>query len=174
LTGEFYYKPNKRVSFGVAAGFLPVGITLGDTKVTSTARNQSGKVDIHISEMTSLEGRSRWHVLQGPFYLGLAGGWQRFAVGVNAKNKDNDYLGDAVLSRIYLTPNLGFNWVLDSGLSLGFELGAQIPVGAKLGLTANPEFRDSKNTVEEVRVEIDPYIYYVTPYINFIKVGYTF
>ena len=82
---------------------------------------------------------------------------------------DGNITGDGTLSRWYATPHLGWMWILDSGLTLGIELGVQVPFSTDLTIAGL-----SNRTTARIKNELSPWTSHVLPYLNLIKVGYTF
>lgn len=156
---ELNYKPTPQFSFSMGGGGLRLGGLLIDTGAAQ------GGVTNTINTL-AVEGRIRWHTGSGPFFLGLATGWLNFSVdGI-----DGSPTTVGTLSRFYITPHIGWIWVYHSGFVLGTELGVQVPFShPELTFTGPKASRSDK-----ARKDLDPLLSSVFPYINLIKVGYSF
>lgn len=155
---EFNYRLSPHFSFGIDSG----GLFL-DRLLLDNGRKQRGVTNS--IGMIAFEGRGRWHPSGDGFFLGLAAGWQNLTVtGLNG-----DPSAAASIRGSYTTPHLGWLWVMNSGVSLGSEIGVQIPFFRTMttfGMTTQD--RDSAHS------GMARYGTAVLPYINFIKFGYSF
>lgn len=86
---------------------------------------------------------ARVHPFHGAFFLGVAGGYAQtkgtlsetqLAFRQNQRIETNAYA-----SAVYVSPHLGFQWMLPLHLTVGFDLGVEIPVA-----TTGPSFDASK------------------------------
>lgn len=155
---ELNYRPSPYYSFGLDGG----GIAFSG--LFDSGANQKG-VKNNVS-IYAFEGRGRWHPFGGAFLLGMAFGWQNFGVtGINGRPS-----AEGSLSGVYLAPHLGWMWIFDSGFTIGTEFGVQIPLGARSLKTSGLTQKD----VKDAHDALDPYLATVSPYINIIKLGYSF
>jgi hypothetical protein len=145
-------------------------------------------------ELKSFDVRFRWFPWQGSFFIGASYGKQ--AIGVKGK-KDLalNFQGNSLtvpthlkytLDTTYFTPHLGWFATWDSGFTMGFEVGAQIPTSTKaelkvafdnVGTAAENEvkessqYKDAKKDVEDAGEALGKK---VLPYINLIRIGWLF
>lgn len=126
---EFSLKPNAFVGLGVGFSMLPE-VTFEDVSSRMTAFNAVGRI----------------FPFQGAFYLGLGAGLQNIVVEGEDTIDGDSYTGSVDHSAFFLTPQVGWLWVWDSGFALGMNVGVQIPI------TSTPDVR-----VRDARgQEIDP------------------
>lgn len=171
LALEGSYRLNKRFSFAAEiGGFIDPGFVstiIKDQLVGNLSGNKSDyKVDI---KSYTFEMKGRWHPAEGSFFLGLATGYQAYFASLS-RMSTRETTGTIKISSFHFTPHLGWHWIQKSGLTLGTEVGALIPLGGRsleLG-----EFTSKYH--KEVNDAIQPYIGYVLPYVTFIKAGYSF
>ena len=159
LVLEFNHRPSRQFSFAVEAG----GYFLNDVLLNSSVLQGGVKNSLII---TAFEGRARWHPSGNPFFAGLAVGWQ--VLWMSGLNGDAGASG--TLSGLYFTPHLGWLWALENGFTFGTEFGVQVPLGNRnvgtFGLTAT--------NMANAAQSLTPMAAILFPYINFIKVGYSF
>ncbi len=145
-------------------------------------------------EIFNWDVRARWFPWQGSFFIGAAYGNQGI-VGKATKDLTTT-TGDVELKipttvrleidNTYLTPHLGWFAVWDSGFTLGFELGAQIPMSSKADLQSAFEnvaastedtlkdTDDYKKTKTDVEKAAESFGKKTVPYINLLRIGWLF
>lgn len=89
------------------------------------------------------EAFARVHPFRGAFFVGLAGGLSQtkgtLAAQRMAFNQMQRVEVHAYARLVYLAPHLGFQWMLPHDLTLGFDVGVEIPLA-----TAEPSFDAAK------------------------------
>ncbi len=152
------------------------------------------KFDTTEIELTNWDLTARWYVFRGSFYLGAAYGHQTI-IGKGTKDVTFDYNGVELtvpstirleIESNYLTPQLGWFARWDWGLTLGFELGLQMPSGAKSELQTSfsnvstaaeetvrnsADYKKNKKDVEDLGKTLGEK---PIPYITLLKVGFLF
>ena len=136
--------------------------------------------------------RARWHPWQGSFFLGAAYGQQDLFLQSSQDLKISANGVDlAVPTTIqidvktnYLTPHLGWFSVSDWGFTIGFEIGAQIPLSTKDDLAigfenvsasqeaavkATDKYKDAKKKVDDASKLFGKQIF---PYITLLRLGW--
>jgi hypothetical protein len=110
-------------------------LALGALKPTFHGKN-GGAVTVGVG---NLDLRARWHPWDGAFFLGLMLGGQNLSAeahsNIEVASVSIPVRASLKVGSPYLTPHLGWIWELRTGLTLGVELGWQIPVGANPELT---------------------------------------
>ena len=78
------------------------------------------------------EAFARVHPFRGALFLGVAGGYaQTKGTAFETKmafHQTQRVETHAYASAVYIAPQVGFQWMHSSGLTIGFDLGAEIPV----------------------------------------------
>jgi hypothetical protein len=89
------------------------------------------------------EAFARIHPFHGAFFLGVAGGYAQtkgtMAQTQVAFRQNQRVETHAYASALYVAPNLGFQWMLPLHITVGFDLGVEIPV-----VSSGPDFDASK------------------------------
>src|SRR5690606_19992023 len=88
----------------------------------------------------------RFFPFQGAFYLGLGAGVQMMSVEADDVIQGERYTGSVDHTAFFITPQVGWLWIWDSGFALGLNLGVQIPITSSLDVRV----RDSRGR------EVDP------------------
>ena len=105
---------------GVALSLLP------NTKVTG--------LDATVTRVSG-EAFARMHPLRGALFLGIAGGVAQTkgttAGQITAFNQVQGVESHAYAQTIYLAPQVGFQWMLPKGFTLGFDVGVEVPLFAR-------------------------------------------
>lgn len=189
-----------RIGPSVALGF-PHPVTGGLDFVyadlfslSATAGRSGGKVEDTEIEIRNWDATFRFFPFQGSFFVGAAFGNQ----GIVGKLKtDIETTSSGVTLKVpttlrlevesnYLTPQLGWFARWDSGLTLGFDFGYQMPSGAKSELqtafenvsAANEQaVRDSedyKKNKKDVEDAAETFGKTSIPYISFFRIGWLF
>jgi len=124
------------------------------------------------------EGFLRVHPFRGAFFLGVAGGYAQTKGTMSemrtAFRQTQRVQTHAYARSIYVSPHLGFQWMIASGLTIGFDAGVQIPVS-----TDGPTFDASKYGLTvpiAAKGEVADATRYVTtmpiPVVHLLEVGY--
>lgn len=89
------------------------------------------------------EAYARVHPFRGAFFLGVAGGYAQtkgtMAQTQIAFRQSQRVETHAYASAMYVAPHVGFQWMLPLHLTVGFDLGVEIPVAS-----TGPDFDASK------------------------------
>lgn len=189
-----------RIGPSVALGF-PHPVTGGLDIVyadlfslSATAGRSGAKVEDTEIEIRNWDATFRFFPFQGSFFVGAAFGNQ----GIVGKLKtDIETTSSGVTLKVpttlrlevesnYLTPQLGWFARWDSGLTLGFDFGYQMPSGAKSELqtafenvsAANEQaVRDSedyKKNKKDVEDAAETFGKTSIPYVSFFRIGWLF
>jgi hypothetical protein len=189
-----------RIGPSVAIGFphpLTGGVDLvyADLfSVSATAGRSGAKVEETEIEIRNWDATFRFFPFQGSFFVGAALGNQ----GIVGKLKtDIETTTSGVTLKVpttlrlevesnYLTPQLGWFARWDSGLTLGFDFGYQIPSGAKSELqtsfdhvsaASEQAVRDSedyKKNKKDIEDAANAFGKTSIPYISFFRIGWLF
>jgi hypothetical protein len=120
----------------------------------------------------------RVHPFQGAFFLGVAGGYAQtkgtMIQQVTYFHQAQGIETHAYANAVYVAPQLGFQWMLPLGLTVGFDAGVQIPVA-----THEPTFDATRYGLVipiEAQGQVADAARYVTtlpvPVIHLLEVGY--
>ncbi len=176
---------------------LTVGLDLVYADLLSLSveggRTKAEIQDVEV-EIRNWDVALRWFPFRGTFFLGAAYGDQGI-VAKSSQDVEIDYNGIPLnvpttfrleVESKYLTPQLGWYARWDSGFTLSFELGLQMPSGSSSELQTsfknissqaeeiirnNSEYNDSKDKVEDVGRLIGQK---KLPYISLLKFGWLF
>jgi hypothetical protein len=163
------------------------GFAFGTGKLTLPM----GKVE---AQLANWDVRARWHPGKGSFFWGLAYGQQTILVeaeqDLKFKQSELDIVVPATLQMTvestYVTPHFGWFAMWDSGFTLGFELGAQIPMSSESDLEVGlqnvspsqeaeikkrDEYTKLEKTVEDAGKLLGDT---VLPYLTLIRLGWMF
>lgn len=143
----------------------------------NSASGTADKVDYKVTQ-GGITGR--WHPFSGSFFLGSSYGTQTVALtsteainGVQAKV-------DFTVKNQFLTPLVGWIWITDFGLTLGFELGAQIQLGATSEIKTNvtqesilthPDYLTAEQDAKDAG---DKFGKSTLPHLTLLRLGYAF
>lgn len=174
----------------------PVNLTL-DAKVGDyfSAAVGGGYLNFSISDIgfkiSNYDLRGRFHPFGGDFFIGSAIG--KHSIGANkdatltADSVSVDVNIDVEVEALYVTPQLGWLWIFDSGFTLGFELGWFVPLGASS--TVTPTVKNSelatyldaaKQTTEyqdaesDLKDNLDRVGKTQLPYLTIFRIGFLF
>lgn len=152
------------------------------------------KVEETDLEIRNWDATLRWFPFAGSFFVGAARGQQ----GVVGKRKiDLDVTSGGAALKVpttlrleiesdYLTPQIGWFARWDSGFTLGFDIGYQMPSGAKSDLQTSfenvsaaseeavrnsAEYKKNKKDVEDAAEAIGKT---AIPYVSFLRIGWLF
>jgi hypothetical protein len=124
------------------------------------------------------EAFARVHPFHGAFFLGLAGGYAQTKGTMSEERMAFRQVqrvdAHAYASTVYLAPHLGFQWMLPMKLTVGFDVGVEIPIvsdapafdAAKYGLVLPIEGKGS--VADATRYVAQSPI----PVIHFLEIGY--
>jgi hypothetical protein len=80
------------------------------------------------------EGFARIYPFQGAFFVGVAGGYAQTKGTMTetrvAFKQPQSIDGHAYANTAYVSPHLGFQWMLPFGLTAGFDVGCEIPIAS--------------------------------------------
>ena len=143
-------------------------------------------------QLANWDLRGRWHPWNGSFFLGAAYGQQELfgeakqnlALTANGVSLTVPTTLQVDVKTNYLTPHLGWFAVWDSGLTLGFELGLQIPVTSsdsvnvafsnvspsqEASVKASSQYLSAKKKVDDAAKLLGKQVF---PYITLIRLGW--
>lgn len=85
-------------------------------------------------QRVSGEAFARVHPFRGAFFLGVAGGYAQ-TKGTMSEDRMAFRQVQRVETRgyanaIYVAPHLGFQWILPMGMTIGFDVGVEVPIAA--------------------------------------------
>ncbi len=144
--------------------------------------------------------RERYHPYHGAFFIGAALGYQRvdgsasqsFTISYTDGNGQNQNLNlngqvQGEISSFYLTPQLGWIWVLKSGWVIGLDLGLQIPIHPTTTATLSTNQASIQQQLSAIEQTADYQQIYtaiqnegnqlggqILPYVTALRLGYFF
>lgn len=160
---ELSLKPNELLGFGVGFSMIP-----------------RIEVDEFAANMYAFNAVGRIFPFKGSFYVGLGAGVQNINVEAYQDIRNQRYTGQVEHTSLFVTPQVGWLWMWDSGFTLGLNLGAQIPLTSSpevtirnaAGREVDPgraaELRDDVNDVAKVLG------FYPLPAFDLLKIGFFF
>lgn len=123
------------IGLGVRYSFLPHALS---DRIFQAASIRSASLDLD-----AIEAELRVFPFQGAFCIGASAGRQ----SLSGKYAAQPHSFEARLTSRYVAPRLGWVGVWESGFSMGFDIGAQIPLSQELTTSGDPE---ATNTVHDV------------------------
>jgi hypothetical protein len=112
LEGEVVLKLGRWWAFGVKGSLLPTLSVPGlDASLT----------------LRAVEGTARWFPFHGTFFLGAGLGYQVFKGSIGQTIDNGELTVSADMSGPFISPQIGWLWISDSGFAIGVGLGVQIP-----------------------------------------------
>ncbi len=177
------------LTYGVEAMVADV-VSLGfSTGKYHVKLNSKGALDI-----TSWDAFARWHPFAGSFFLGVAYGHQDLSgtykddvtITSGAASATMPAEVDVDVKGSYFSPRLGWFAVYNSGLVLGFELGAQIPVSPSVkveevvtgispaqqaAIEGTQDYKDLHKKADDAARIIGKK---TLPYVSLLKIGWMF
>ncbi len=171
---------------GLYAKIVSFGFSTGSYTVTQISKAHIG--------IRSWELFARWHPFADAFFLGGAYGHQdikgRFEDDLKVKISGFPTTVptrvDAAIHSNYVSPRLGWLTVYDSGFTLGFEIGAQIPLSpvtrvdatmpsmsasAAAQVKATNDYKDLKKKADDAVKLLGKKTF---PYLTLLKMGWLF
>lgn len=143
-------------------GFFPE-LTLGEVKL----------------KITGYDFRFKIYPFKKAFYVGIGYGKQTFS-GSTTK----DILSTATTITLsqentFIAPQIGWNWIWDSGIFLGMDLGVQLSMqrntqvvsNASGAVTSTPDYQDMEKSLNDMGELIGKT---PLPLLTFVKIGYFF
>jgi hypothetical protein len=82
--------------------------------------------DVHLG-IRNVEGRVRWYPLWSWFSLGISVGQEWLTINASKELTGITATATIQMRRLYLAPNLGFDWNLGKNLTLAAQLGVELP-----------------------------------------------
>jgi hypothetical protein len=77
----------------------------------------------------------RWHPMRGAFFVGAGAGYTQLRgtmqMPVRAFRVTSTAQADAYAGDFYVCPQLGLQWVLPHGITLGFDAGVELPIATR-------------------------------------------
>lgn len=146
ILSDIYVGPTVQVgfpqilSYGIETLFartVSVGVSTGKYTV-----DQIDKAEV---EIKGWDVHARWHPWMGSFFVGASYGRMevdgdfedKFKARISGFEREVQAKLNATIKTNYFTPRLGWFAVWESGLTFGFDIGAQIPLGPDTKLTAS-------------------------------------
>jgi hypothetical protein len=195
LLGPFKVGPTLQVGFPHPMNYgLDVQLCKCFSFGFSTGKFElTGGDDVKI-QIANWDLRGRWHPFQGSFFVGAAYGSQNV---VAKASKDVKFKTNGIETEVpatvqlelknnYLTPHLGWFAVWDVGFTMGFEIGAQVPMSSKTNLEVGfdnvspsqeaavkdtDEYKKLEDSVEKAG---DMMGKTTIPYITLLRLGWLF
>lgn len=123
---------------GLGFGVLPSAL---GAAILSAANVQGGKLS-----SWSLESAAQLFPFRGSFFLGTAVGLM--SLSASAATQAGAVTLD--VTSIYVTPRLGWLASWDSGFTLGFDVGAQVPLTSSVGVTGPSQAASNLESVSRL------------------------
>jgi hypothetical protein len=79
-------------------------------------------------QLRAFQGIARWFPFSGSFFIGAGLGYQTFRASLSKTVENHTLETTADLSGVFVSPQLGWLFVWQSGFALGLTFGAQIPL----------------------------------------------
>lgn len=84
----------------------------------------------------ALAGDLRFFFMRGPFYFGVRAGVQHLGANASATvARVGTFVEAVTVDTVFANPRLGLLYTWSPGLSLGFEVGVQVPLTSKIAST---------------------------------------
>lgn len=81
------------------------------------------------------DGWVRWHPLNGAFFVGAGAGYTQMkgtlTMPITAFRATSTAQAHAYAGDFYVSPQVGMQWMLPHGITLGFDAGAEVPVATR-------------------------------------------
>lgn len=166
-----------------------LGIGYGQTEVS---RNFGKSIDQMKVQVQEWDFRVRYHPFLGDFFVGIASGVMnlKFEAQKKASTTANGQTINGVVASTseirskFINPHIGWITREDSGFTIGFELGLNIPIKSSSSfksealdsaldseLKEDDEFKEQKKDLEDLVGKVEKT---VIPYINFLRIGWLF
>lgn len=171
---------------------FPHGFNLGfeylDTSRTWSMNAEAGgfnykpkdeETDKEEIALGSLSVEGHYYPFQSAFFIGGALGTQAVRAKKTVTVLSETVSPEVKIANAFLTPKVGWLWRYDSGFTLGFDLGAQIPLNSKVDIedgTTNPlvlndpDYIQSKEDAKDIADKLGKM---VLPHVS-VRFGYSF
>lgn len=162
---ELSIKPNELLGFGVGYSMFPP-IKIDDVEAGFQAFNAVGRV----------------FPFKGAFYVGLGFGYQMIDVEATDEIRGNEITATIEESNFFITPQVGWLWVWDSGFALGINAGVQIALSSDPKVTLRDErgrvIRGPSNEQQELEDDVRNLGEWIAgfpiPAVDLLKLGFYF
>lgn len=164
LFSDIYVGPTVQIGFPQILGYgveaLFARTVSAGFSVNSYTIDQIDKAEV---EIKGWDAHLRWHPWMGSFFVGgsygrmeVDGDYQdKFIARTLGFEREVEARINATIKTNYFTPRLGWFAVWESGLTFGFDIGAQIPLGPKTSV--NTTFPDSSEIEQVVIKQTEEY-----------------
>ena len=118
-------------------------------------------------------GDLRIFPFQGAFFLGLRAGYQRMKATATANVPVVGTLTESAIAETwFVNPRVGFLWTLQSGLTIGLDVGVQVPI-KKSFVDTLPEGTpaDVRSSMQDVA---NTFGHAVSPTVDLLRIGFLF
>jgi hypothetical protein len=119
-------------------------------------------IEIHAS---AVSGEARWYVGGTPVFLGASAGVQT----LTASGMVQGFAGQGSSSKVFITPRFGLHHTFPIGLSIGADVGVEIPVSTTLAV--NPSFAEPLVAANDY---VDLLTRRVLPELHIARIGWLF
>lgn len=131
------------------------------------------------ADIQSLELQARYHPWSSAFYIGLGAGNHTVKADKTENVQGTMVRAEAEVKASYVTPQIGWIAMWDSGFTLGFQLGALIPSSTNTSFTSNAPTAlqtttDYLNLKKDVEDNGDKFGKMTVPYVSLLRVGWMF
>jgi hypothetical protein len=157
--------------------YLSPSRTWGASLITGSFSATVSDTKVGISNM---ELQLRYHPWSSAFYVGLGGGNHTVKAertetisGFGAVN------AEAEVKAAYVSPQIGWLAMWDSGFTLGFQIGAVIPSGTTTEFTTDaPALAQATTEYQQLEADVkdegDKYGKMTLPYLTLLRIGWLF
>ena len=153
---EVMVKIERALGLGIEAGMMPP-LTVGPLSTS----------------FWGVAGDLRVFPFQGAFFIGMRAGYQRMKATATASVPGLGTLSEsAVADTYFVNPRIGFLWTLESGVTLGLDVGVQVPI-QKSYVDTLPDSVSSEVRGSLVGVA-NAFGYTVTPSVDLLRIGFLF
>jgi len=136
-------------------------------------------------KLAAYQAVARYFPFGGSFYIGSGFGYQQFKASLGHTDTTTGDRSEVScdMSGMFVSPQLGWLWVWKSGMALGLNIGAQIPIPKDPVVTATingvviPESAsddDTNDMRDKVRTIAKLVSKYPVPNIDLLKIGFFF
>jgi len=156
LSLQALVKIERALGLGFEAGMMPP-LTIGPVQ----------------GSFWGVAGDLRVFPFQGAFFVGLRAGYQRMKAVATASVPAVGTLSESAVAEAYfVNPRIGFLWTLESGLTLGLDVGVQVPIKKSFQDTLpEPISSEVRSTLVGVA---NTFGYAVVPTVDLLRIGFLF
>lgn len=179
---------SNRPWFGVhfAAGFpnpAQVGLDFLSANETFGFSIRGGNIQRGVSgvdaNLKNLEAQFRYHPWSSAFYYGVAVGHRSAQVEKTDWVSNQRVKATVEATSEYLTPQVGWVWMFNNGLNLGFELGYLLPLNPKTSFATDADAsmtsqNSYKNLEKTVADQGDYLAKLALPHFTLIRLGWSY